>query len=134
MRSNGGIQVVTNLSQGVARFVVDVPVPASADAALAMATLLKTASSFADDPAWRGRLIQPPEVLGFESLGMGQNTIRMTLRALRQDQQLAREFRYAAVRALAAHGIQAGETGAAVSYPMDFPAANASGPDPGDLK
>jgi small-conductance mechanosensitive channel len=107
---NGEIKVVTNLSQGVARFLVDIPVPADADAALAMATLLEVVRAFALDPARRGRLLDPPEVLGFERLGAGQNTIRLVVRALRQDQALARDLRYAALRALAAHGILAGST------------------------
>jgi small conductance mechanosensitive channel len=107
---NGEIRVVTNLSQGVARFLVDVPIPAEADAALAMATLLDTCRAFAADPARRGRLIEPPEVLGFERLGAGQYTVRLAVRALRQEGALARDLRYAALRALAAHGIIAGST------------------------
>ncbi len=126
---NGEIKVVTNLSQGVARFLVDVPIPAGADAALAMATLLDVARGFAADPARRGRLLDPPEVLGFERIGAGQNTIRLALRALRQDQALARDLRYAALRALAAHGILAGSTAAeseAASDPVQEPGEHAS--------
>jgi small conductance mechanosensitive channel len=115
---NGEIRVVTNLSQGVARFLVDVPIPAQADAALALATLLEVARAFAADPARRGRLLETPEVLGFERLGAGQNTIRMAVRALRQDQALARDLRYAALRALAAHGIVAGSTAAETAEPI----------------
>lgn len=107
---NGEIKVVTNLSQGVARFLVDVPIPSDADAVLAMATLLEVTRAFAADPARRGRLLDPPEVLGLEKIGAGQNTIRLAVRALRQDQALARDLRYAALRALAAHGILAGST------------------------
>ncbi len=130
---NGEIRLVTNLSQGVARFVVDVPIPADADAALALATLLEAVRAFAADPVRRGRLLDPPEVLGFERLGAGQNTIRLTLRALRQDVALARDLRYAAMRALAAHGIHAGGTSADMDPLTDLPGANASGPDPGDF-
>ena len=49
-------------------------------------------------------------MLGFERLGAGQNTIRVAVRALRPDGAVARELRYAALRALAAHGIIAGGT------------------------
>ena len=107
---NGEIRTVTNLSQGVAKFLIDIPIPADADAALALATLVEAARAFAADPARRGRLLEPPEVLGFERLGTGQNTIRLTLRALRQDQQLARDLRFAAMRALVARRIYAGAT------------------------
>jgi len=107
---NGEIRVVSNLSQGVARFFVDVPIPANADQALALAALLDAARAFAADPRSRGRMIEAPEVLGFERLGAGQNTIRLAVRALRPDGAVARELRYAALRALAAHGIIAGGT------------------------
>jgi moderate conductance mechanosensitive channel len=107
---SGEIRLVTNLSQGVAKFHVDIPVPADSDAALALAAVLAAGRAFADDPSTRGRLLDPPDVLGYEQLGAGQNTIRVVLRALRQDQSLAREFRYAALRALAAHDIHAGAT------------------------
>jgi len=107
---NGEIRVVTNLSQGVARFLVDVPIPANADQALALAALLDAARTFAADPKNRSRLIEAPEVLGFERLGAGQNTIRLAVRALRPDGAVARELRYAALRALAGHGIIAGGT------------------------
>ena len=129
---SGEIRLVTNLSQGVARFLVDVPIPADADAALALATLLGVARAFADAPATRGRLLDPPEVLGFEQLGAGQNTIRVTLRALRQDLALAREFRYAALRALAAHGIHAGGTSRDVRPPSDPAGAESPVPHHGE--
>ena len=76
------------------------------------ATLMDTARQFAANPNYRGRLIEPPEVLGFERIGAGQNTIRITVRALRQDGAVARDLRYAALRTLAAHGIIAGSTDA----------------------
>ena len=107
---NGEIRVVTNLSQGVARFFVDVAVPASADPALVLATLLDTARAFFGEPQVRGKLLEPPEVLGFERIGAGQNVARVAVRALRQDASVARDFRYASLRALAAHGIIAGST------------------------
>ena len=119
---NGEIRVVTNLSQGVARFLVDIAIPATADPALAMATLMDTARQFAANPAYRGRLIEAPEVLGFERIGAGQNTIRLTVRALRQDGAVARDLRYAALRTLAAPGIIAGTTA------MDTP----ENPHPGE--
>jgi len=129
---SGEIRLVTNLSQGVAKFPVDVPIPAGADAALALATLLGVARAFADDPVTRGRLLDPPDVLGFEQLGAGQNTIRITLRALRHDQALAREFRYAALRALGAHGIHAGGTSAGVRPSNDPAGAESPVPHHGE--
>ena len=118
---NGEIRVVTNLSQGVARFLVDIPIPANADQALALAALLEAARAFAADPKTRGRLIEAPEVLGFERLGAGQNTIRLAVRALRPDGSVARELRYAALRTLAAHGIIAGSTTAEPFEPPSEP-------------
>lgn len=123
---NGEIRVVTNLSQGAARFIVDVPIPAGADGAAALAALVGAAREFAVDPAVRGRLLEPPEVLGFESLGAGQNVVRLTVRALRSDMPLARALRARAVAGLAAVGIAAGATSAGVA---EAPPGSSSGPD-----
>jgi small conductance mechanosensitive channel len=130
---NGEIRVVTNLSQGAARFLVDVPIPAGADASAALAALATAAREFAADPAQRSRLLEPPEVLGFESLGAGQNVVRLTVRALRQDMPLARALRARCVAALAAVGIPAGGTSAAVTESLNAEATeppNAAGSEP----
>jgi len=126
---NGEIRVVTNLSQGAARFVIDVPIPAGADGALALSALKDAMRTFAADPAGKGKLLEPPEVLGFEAFGAGQNIARVTVRALRQDGHLARAMRATCMAALAKVGIPAGGTSAAVSEPT------ASGPaaDPDNL-
>jgi small conductance mechanosensitive channel len=123
---NGEIRVVTNLSQGAARFVIDVPMPAGADGARALTALNEAMRVFASDPTSRGKLLEAPEVLGFESLGAGQNVVRVTMRALRQDQHLARAMRAACMAALARVGIPAGGTSAAVSEPLGL--RNAAGP------
>jgi small conductance mechanosensitive channel len=128
----GEIRVVTNLSRGVAKFLVDIPVPADADAALALASLLAAAREFAADPAIRGRMVNPPDVLGFERLGAGQNTIRVVLHALRNDQALMRDFRFTALRALAAHGIHAGAASAGARTSTDLAGAEASVSHPGE--
>ena len=125
---SGEIRVVTNQSQGVARSFVDVAIPATADQALALATLLNCVRAFASDPASRGRLIDAPEVLGFERIGAGQNTIRLAVRSLRHDAGVARDLRFAALRALAAHGIIAGSTDA--DSPHETPS---TGPNIGDV-
>ncbi len=120
---NGEIRVVTNLSQGAARFLVDVPIPAGADSARALSVLTQSVHAFAQAPAGKGRLLEPPEVLGFEALGAGQNTLRVTVRALRQDQHLARALRAHCIAALAAVGIPVGGTSAAVNEPLGPPQA-----------
>jgi hypothetical protein len=51
-----------------------------------------------------------PRCSASSASGAGQNTIRLAVRALRPDGAVARELRYAALRALAAHGIIAGGT------------------------
>jgi small-conductance mechanosensitive channel len=114
---NGEIRMVANLSQGAARFVVDIPVPADKDPAEALSIVRAAVQAFGAQPAQRALLLDPPETLGYEALGAGQNTIRVVARALRQDGQIVRELRYAVIVALAARGIQAGATAAATTSP-----------------
>ena len=123
---NGEMKVVTNLTQGAARLLVDVPIPVDVDPAAALAAAEEAAHAFGADPSARSLLLEPPEVLGLESLGVGQHILRVAVRALRRDQSVARRLRLALVRGLAARGIQAGYSPPSVAFaaaPEPFPAA-----------
>lgn len=91
---NGGIQQVTNLSRDWARAVVDVPVPASVD--INQATELLRAvgrDAFADDHL-RALMLDPPTVMGVESLEVGQFKVRLVARTLPGKQfDVGRELR-----------------------------------------
>jgi small-conductance mechanosensitive channel len=79
---NGQIVQVTNLSRDWARAVIDVPVPVTADVTRA-SDILKAVgiAAFADDRLHR-LLLDPPSVMGVESLEMNQFKIRVVARTL----------------------------------------------------
>lgn len=77
---NGQIVQVTNLSRDWARAVIDTPIPVSADVA-AVSDLLRTVGEAAyQDPRLRPLLLDPPSVMGVETLEVDQLSIRMVAR------------------------------------------------------
>ena len=78
---NGELKVVTNRSRGWQRVAVDVPVATGADINTALAEARRVAEAMNAEPAWRGRLIDPIELCGIESLGPTETVIRLVLRA-----------------------------------------------------
>lgn len=78
---NGEMKVVTNRSRGWQRVAVDVPIATGADINTALAAARRVAEAMNAEPAWRGRLIDPIELWGIESLGPAETVIRLVLRA-----------------------------------------------------
>jgi moderate conductance mechanosensitive channel len=79
---NGSIQQVTNLSRDWARAVIDVPVPTSVDVGHAMTILRKAGSDAFADPTLKRLLLDPPAVMGVESIDINTFSIRMVARTL----------------------------------------------------
>jgi len=79
---NGQIQQVTNLSRDWARSVVDVPVPSSADLTK-VNDILRTVcrEAFADEKL-RPLLLDPPSVMGLESIQVDTMQVRVVARTL----------------------------------------------------
>jgi small conductance mechanosensitive channel len=75
---NGEIRKVGNSAKEWARSIVDVIVSNQADLAAATAAIADEAASLAKDPAWAEAVLEPPEVLGVESLGAATVTIRVS--------------------------------------------------------
>jgi small conductance mechanosensitive channel len=77
---NGQIAQVINLSRDWARAVVDVPVPASADVT-AVSTLLERVGADAyGDQELHDLLLDPPAVMGVESMDIDQFKVRLVAR------------------------------------------------------
>jgi small-conductance mechanosensitive channel len=77
---NGQIAQVINLSRDWARAVIDVPVPASADVTAVSAELAQVGlDAYADDEL-HDLLLDPPAVMGVESLDIDQFKIRVVAR------------------------------------------------------
>jgi moderate conductance mechanosensitive channel len=79
---NGQIAQVINLSRDWARAVVDVPVPASADVAEVSALLGQVGVDAFADQELHGLLLDPPAVMGVESMDIDQFKIRLVVRTL----------------------------------------------------
>ena len=91
---NGQISVVSNMTRGWSRAVVDVGVAYETDIDHAIAIVQNEAEKMAADERWKSRLDGPPEVQGVQSLGDHAVTLRVLLRTLPGRQwEVGREFR-----------------------------------------
>ncbi len=79
---NGQIVQVTNLSRDWARAVVDVPVPASVDVSHVTDTLRQVGEDSYQDEGLRRMLLDPPTVMGVETIGVDTFSVRMVARTL----------------------------------------------------
>src|SRR5205823_4108129 len=106
MVPNGQLEQVTNLSRDWARAVVDVPVPATADVNRVTVTLRAACDQFFADEGVRSLMLDPPSVMGIESLEAGRLTIRVVARTLPGKQfEVARQLRARLSVALQEEGI-----------------------------
>jgi len=91
---NGEIRKVGNSAKEWARSIVDVIVPNKADLAAATAVIAEEAAALASDPAWVESVLEAPEVLGVESLGADNVTVRVSTKTTPSHRApLAREMR-----------------------------------------
>jgi len=91
---NGEILRVGNMSQNWARTVLDMPVAYSADLEQVRRVLQEVAHELWEDEAFKGLIIEEPEVWGVESLTPDAVTVRVTLKTAPMEQwKVAREMR-----------------------------------------
>jgi small conductance mechanosensitive channel len=91
---NGEIRKVGNSAKEWSRSLVDVIVPNKADLAVATAAIAEEAAALARDPAWVDAILEAPEVLGVESLGAENVTLRVSTKTTPAHRAaLAREMR-----------------------------------------
>ena len=79
---NGQISQVTNLSRDWARAVVDVPVPAAVDVHRVSDLLRLIGNEAYQEPGVRRLLLDPPAVMGVQSIDLNQFQVRMVARTL----------------------------------------------------
>ena len=79
---NGQITQVTNLSRDWARAVVDVPVPAAADVNRVSDLLRLIGEEAYKEPHLRRLMLDPPAVMGVQSIDMDHFQIRLVTRTL----------------------------------------------------
>ncbi|GAT73077.1 mechanosensitive ion channel family protein [Microbacterium sp. HM58-2] len=78
---NGEVLRIGNMSQGWARAIIDLGVPADSDLELVEQTMLETAQGLAKDPKWRTRIVEKPELWGLESIGGDALVVRIVIKA-----------------------------------------------------
>ena len=108
---NGQIVKVVNLSRDWARAVVDVPVPTSVDVNRVNEILRDVGREAFRDPAMRPLLLDPPTVMGVESLGLDEVNVRVVARTLPGKQfEVGRDLRARVVFAFRAQGMQVSQS------------------------
>jgi small conductance mechanosensitive channel len=103
---NGQIVQVINLSRDWARAVVDVPVPAAVDVNRVNDVLRGVGAEAFADPGLHELLLDPPSIMGVESLTVDQFNIRVVARTLPGKQfEVSRALRSRITSAFLEHGI-----------------------------
>jgi small-conductance mechanosensitive channel len=103
---NGQIVKTVNLSKDWARAVIDIPVPASADLNVVNDVLHGVAEKAMEDPGLNALLLDPPQLMGVESIELDTVNLRMVARTLPGKQfEVGRRIRVLVVRALRRAGI-----------------------------
>lgn len=104
---NGEIIRVGNISQGWSNAVVDIPVSYQSDPDRVIAIISEVVAALAEEPTWKDTLLEPPSVLGVESISGTSMTFRVSARCVANQQWgLQREIRERSKVALDKAGIQ----------------------------
>jgi small-conductance mechanosensitive channel len=107
--ANGEIRQLVNCTKDWSRAVVDLPVRAAEDLERVSALLHEVGTELVDEDPWRGWLLDPPAVLGVESLDLDQMQVRVSARTLPGRQfEVSRELRRRSVLALRTAGVSLG--------------------------
>ena len=107
---NGEIRKVGNSAKEWSRSIVDVIVPNKADLATATAAIAEEAAALARTPAWVEAVLEDPEVLGVESLGADNVTVRVSTKITPSHRApFARELRSSITARLQRDGLVATE-------------------------
>jgi small conductance mechanosensitive channel len=105
---NGDVRQVVNLSRDWARAVIDVPVPLDSDLNEITTVLRSVCDGAFADPDLHALLLDPPTVMGVESLELDHLNVRVVARTLPGKQfDVARRLRERIAAALRTQGIHA---------------------------
>jgi small conductance mechanosensitive channel len=103
---NGNIVRSLNLSKDWARAVIDIPVPSSADLNAVNDLLHGVAEKATQDPELSALMLDAPQLMGVESIGLDTVNLRMVARTLPGKQfEVGRRIRVLVVSALRRAGI-----------------------------
>jgi small conductance mechanosensitive channel len=115
---NGEIRKVGNSAREFARSIVDVIIPNKADLAAAMTAIADEAAALVKEPAWAEAVLEDPEVLGVESIGAENVTVRVSTKITPSHRApLAREMRSRISSRLQRDGVVSTETNGSGATP-----------------
>ncbi|WP_243728618.1 mechanosensitive ion channel domain-containing protein [Microbacterium sp. BK668] len=98
---NGEITRIGNMSMGWSRVIVDLAVPVDADIDEVEDALLDAAKALRNEPKWRSRILETPEVWGLESVSGDALVIRLVMKTRPNTKDdVARELRVRLKRAV----------------------------------
>ena len=91
---NGEIITVGNKSQGWARVIIDLPAPYTSNVDEVQEVMLRTAPELADEPEYKRKVLEAPEIWGIESVSAEALVIRLVMKVRTADQfDIARVLR-----------------------------------------
>lgn len=91
---NGEITRIGNMSMGWSRVIIDLAVPVDANIGEVEEALLDAAKGLRNDPKWRTRILETPEVWGLESVSGDALVIRLVMKTRpNAKDDVARELR-----------------------------------------
>lgn len=123
---NGAITLVSNMTRGWSRAVVDVGISYQADLNRVLDVFKDEVLQLNRDPAWHNRFDGLPEITGVENLGDSSIVVRTLIRSLPGEQWgLAREFRRRIKNRLDAEGIEIPYPQRVVHLKTEDPASSA---------
>lgn len=103
---NGQILRVGNLSQGWSRVLVDITVPYDTDIDAVQDALLRAAVTMSQEPRWRQRIVEKPEIWGLQSVSDGGMVFRLVVKTRASELDVVgRELRIRLKRAVDELGV-----------------------------
>jgi len=103
---NGQILRVGNLSQGWSRVLVDITVPYDTDIDAVQDALLKAAVTMSQEPRWRQRIVEKPEIWGLQSITDTGMVLRLVVKTRASElDAVGRELRLRLKRAVDELGV-----------------------------
>lgn len=104
---NGEVTTVSNLTVGWSRTVIDFGVAYREDVDRVIEVLRKVGEGLCEDPAWKGKILEPMEVFGLEALADSSVNIRIGIKTRPLEQWgVGREMRRRVKRAFDEQGIE----------------------------
>ncbi|MDQ6839685.1 MAG: mechanosensitive ion channel family protein [Actinomycetota bacterium] len=103
---NGEIRKVGNSHKEWSRAIVDVLVPPGADVAAACAAIRRELDDLGSDDGWSASVLEPPEVLGVEAMGVDGTTVRVAVKTSPDERaKVARDLRAHILARLRSDGV-----------------------------